>query len=52
MRETGVLHDTDITAIEAQVDAEITQAVGFAESGRWEPVAELARDVYAGEVAT
>ena len=51
MREMGTLHDTDLTAIEAQVDAEIEQSVGFAESGHWEPVAELARDVYAGEGA-
>ena len=49
MRETGALHDSDLAAIEAQVGTEIEQSVAFAERGHWEPVAELARDVYAGE---
>jgi len=49
MRETGTLHDTDLTAIESQIAAEVEHSVVFAESGHWEPVAELARDVYAGE---
>ena len=51
MRETGVLHDSDLEAIEAQVATEIEQSVAFAECGHWEPVAELARDVYAAEGA-
>jgi pyruvate dehydrogenase E1 component alpha subunit len=51
MRETGALHDSDLAAIEAQVGTEIEQSVAFAERGHWEPVAELARDVYAGEGA-
>jgi len=49
MRETGALHYSDLTTIEAQVATEIEQSVAFAERGHWEPVAELARDVYAGE---
>ena len=49
MRETGTLHDTDLTAIEWQIAAEVEHGVVFAESGHWEPVAELTRDVYAGE---
>src|SRR6516225_6875219 len=49
MRETATLHDTDLTAIESQIAAEVEHSVVFAESGHWEPVAELARDVYAGE---
>jgi pyruvate dehydrogenase E1 component alpha subunit len=49
MREAGALHDSDLAAIEAQVATEIEQSVAFAERGHWEPVAELARDVYAGE---
>jgi len=49
MRETGALHDSDLAAIEAQVATEIEQSVAFAERGHWEPVAEMARDVYAGE---
>jgi len=51
MRETGVLHDSDLAAIEAQVASEIEHSVAFAESGHWEPVAELTRDVYAAEGA-
>jgi len=51
MRQTGVLHDSDLAAIEAQVATEIEQSVAFAESGHWELVAELARDVYAAEGA-
>ncbi len=48
MREADMLHDQDIAAIEAEVKAEIDDAVAFAEAGRWEPVEELTRDVYAG----
>jgi pyruvate dehydrogenase E1 component alpha subunit len=51
MRETGTLHDADLSAIEAEIGDEIEHCVDFAESGRWEPVAELAHDVYAGEGA-
>jgi TPP-dependent pyruvate/acetoin dehydrogenase alpha subunit len=51
MRETGVLQDSDLAAIEAQVATAIEQSVAFAECGHWEPVAELARDVYAAEGA-
>ena len=49
MRETGALHDSDLAAIEAEVATEIERSVAFAERSHWEPVAELARDVYAGE---
>jgi len=51
MRETGVLHDNDLAAIEAQIAGEIAHSVAFAEGGHWEPVAELTRDVYAAEGA-
>jgi len=51
MREAGVLHDSDLLTIEAQAAAEIEQSVAFAEVGHWEPVAELARDIYAAEGA-
>src|SRR6516225_9210812 len=51
MRETGALHDSDLAAIEAEVATEIERSVAFAERSHWEPVAELARDVYAGEGA-
>ena len=42
-----MLHDDDIAAIEAEVAAEIDEAVAFAEAGAWEPVEDLTRDVYA-----
>jgi pyruvate dehydrogenase E1 component alpha subunit len=34
------------SAIDAEVGAEIARAVAFAESGTWEPVGDLMRDVY------
>jgi TPP-dependent pyruvate/acetoin dehydrogenase alpha subunit len=49
MGESGVLHDSDRAAIEAEVATEIEHSVAFAESGHWEPITELARDVYAAE---
>jgi 2-oxoisovalerate dehydrogenase E1 component len=36
--ENGLIHDSDVTEIEARVDAEIAEAVEFAENGTWEPV--------------
>ena len=51
MREAGMLHDADVAGIEAQVKAEIDDAVAYAEAGTWEPVEDLARDVYAEQVA-
>ena len=51
MRGMGVLHDSDVAAIEAEVAAEIEHGVAFAESGHWEPIAELTREVYAAEFA-
>jgi pyruvate dehydrogenase E1 component alpha subunit len=51
MGESGVLHDSDLAAIEAEVAAEIEHSVAFAESGHWEPIAELTREVYAAEGA-
>lgn len=47
MRRAGMLHDKDLEKIEAEVKAEIDDAVAYAEAGKWEPVAELTRYVYA-----
>ena len=47
MREAGMLHDKDVDKIEAEVKAEVDDAVAFAEAGAWEPVETLMRDVYA-----
>jgi TPP-dependent pyruvate/acetoin dehydrogenase alpha subunit len=46
---TGELTDAALAAIEAEVAAEISEAVAFAERGTWEPVEQLTRDVYTRE---
>lgn len=43
----GLLDASVREAIEREVAQEIDDAVAFAEAGTWEPVEELARDVYA-----
>ena len=42
----GVLDAPSRVALDAEVEAEIARAVAFAESGTWEPIEGLARDVY------
>jgi pyruvate dehydrogenase E1 component alpha subunit len=42
----GLLDPASQSALEAEAEAEIAQAVAFAEAGTWEPVEELTRDVY------
>jgi pyruvate dehydrogenase E1 component alpha subunit len=42
----GTLVAADLKRIEAEADAEIAVAVGYAEAGTWEPVESLTRDVY------
>jgi 2-oxoisovalerate dehydrogenase E1 component len=49
--KTHLIHDSDIAEIEAEVDAEIAEAVAFAEAGTWEPVETLTRHVMAEEPA-
>jgi len=46
--EWGLASETDLAAIEASVAAEVDEAVRIAEAGPWEPVEDLARDVYTG----
>jgi pyruvate dehydrogenase E1 component alpha subunit len=46
LKETHLVHDDEIDAIEAEVKATIDDAVAFAEAGTWEPVEDLERDVY------
>ncbi len=41
----GTLTDDDVAAIETAAEQEISDAVGYAESGTWEPVEDLARDL-------
>jgi len=47
MRQAGMIGEADISTIEDDVKKEIANAVRFAEESAWEPVAELARFVYA-----
>ena len=42
-----MIHPEDLKRIEAEVDAEIAEAVAFAEAGTWEPVEQLTRFTYA-----
>lgn len=49
LSENGLLHDGEVAEIEAEVDAEIAEAVAFAEAGTDEPVADLARYVLSPE---
>ena len=43
--ENGLIHEEDVTGIETAIDAEIADAVAFAEAGTWEPVESLALHV-------
>ena len=47
LRADGVLDDVALAAIEAEVEAEIDDAVSFAEASALEPVEDLTRFVYA-----
>ena len=46
LRETGILHEADVQAIEVEAAAEVDAAVAFAEAGTWEPVENLTKHVY------
>jgi pyruvate dehydrogenase E1 component alpha subunit/2-oxoisovalerate dehydrogenase E1 component len=50
LKDNGLIHDEDISRIEAEADVEIEAAVAFAESGSWEPLEELDRFVTMDEV--
>ncbi len=43
--ENGLIHESDVTDIEKAAEAEIAEAVEFAEAGTWEPVEELTKHV-------
>jgi pyruvate dehydrogenase E1 component alpha subunit len=47
LAEAGLLTDGVLGGIEAAVVAEIADAVAIAEAGPWEPVEDLAKDLYA-----
>jgi pyruvate dehydrogenase E1 component alpha subunit len=46
LRETGLVSDADLAALETAVGGAIDEAVREAEAGPWEPVEDLTRDVY------
>lgn len=46
LRDNALLHDTDVEKMETTIAAEIVEALAFAEAGEWEPIEDLARDVY------
>ncbi len=45
--ENKLIHQEDVDAIIAETDAEIDEAVDFAENGEWEPVESLTKHVMA-----
>jgi len=51
LRDNGMLHPGDIETLEKAIEAEIDDAVAFADAGHWEPVEELATDVYTPRAA-
>lgn len=46
MREEGLLSAGDLERLEREVEAEVADAVAFADAGTLEPVEDLTRDVY------
>jgi pyruvate dehydrogenase E1 component alpha subunit len=51
LRADGMLDDAALAAIEAKVAHEIADSVAYAEAGSWEPLENLARDVYTPSAA-
>ena len=47
LKSEGSLTEAQFLEIDAAVMREVDEAVAFAEAGAWEPVEDLARDVYA-----
>jgi len=47
LQSNGMVHAGDVPRIEAEVDAEIAEAVEYSEAGTWEPVEQLTRFTYA-----
>jgi pyruvate dehydrogenase E1 component alpha subunit len=46
LADSGLVKDEDIKRIEAEVAAELSKAIDFAEAGSWEPVESLTKFVY------
>ncbi len=47
LEQNKMIHPEDVARIEAEVAAELAEAVAFAEAGTWEPVEQLTRYTYA-----
>jgi pyruvate dehydrogenase E1 component alpha subunit len=47
LQTNHMVHQDEVSRIEAEIDTEIAQAVAFAEAGTWEPVEQLTRFTYA-----
>jgi len=47
LKAAGMMTEADFEAIDREAQAEVEAAVQFAEAGRWEPEADLLRDVVA-----
>ncbi len=52
LREAGYLDDETLAVLERKVAEEVEASVAFADSGTWEPVEGLEKDVYARSVAS
>ncbi len=46
LRKAKLLTDADVAALESEIAAELDEAVTVAESGAWEPLEDLTKDVY------
>ena len=47
LKAEGLLDDEELAGLEARVEAELEEAVAFAEAGTWEPVEDLLKHVVA-----
>jgi TPP-dependent pyruvate/acetoin dehydrogenase alpha subunit len=46
LRAEGYVTDADLDKMESAIAAEIAEAVSYAESGQWEPLEDLTKDLY------
>jgi TPP-dependent pyruvate/acetoin dehydrogenase alpha subunit len=51
LQANHMIHPDEVPRLEAEIDAEIAEAVAFAEAGTWEPVEQLTRFTYAESAA-
>jgi pyruvate dehydrogenase E1 component alpha subunit len=52
LKENNHMQDKALSNIEAEIKDEIQAAISFAEQGLWEPIADLAKDVYSPPVSS